>query len=281
MICINRFREGSDIPHVDCGIYLDAVKKRSILVAMQTSGRICRPDIEGNKKRAIIVDTFVNTEDKTVEIMTLEKILDYYRRIITLTKNKKSLTDMKKLYKLYKNMQIDQKEHEIRMRINDNPDNDTIIKLNYIKKNIDWGFIVEKMNKDFDEELKRQFEIDEMKRLLTEYEVSIDFNKERKITTKDEYVYHIKFLNLRPNPEKYFAVFWTDWYDYLGLDKSGYPKTYTEFTKLLEKNKIKNVNDYYKYMIRLNLPEMPEELYREVKGVEIYFKTYDKFNKTI
>lgn len=38
LLCVNKCREGSDIPYLDCGNYLDAVKTRSILVSMQTGG---------------------------------------------------------------------------------------------------------------------------------------------------------------------------------------------------------------------------------------------------
>lgn len=50
MLCVNRFREGSDIMNLDTAIYLDAVRDRSLLVALQTSGRVLRKDKEGKKK---------------------------------------------------------------------------------------------------------------------------------------------------------------------------------------------------------------------------------------
>jgi superfamily II DNA or RNA helicase len=49
-VCVNRCREGSDIKNLDCGIYLDNVKKRSTLVLIQTVGSILRPDKNKNKK---------------------------------------------------------------------------------------------------------------------------------------------------------------------------------------------------------------------------------------
>ena len=85
MLCVNKYREGSDIPYVDCGVYLDAVQKRGTLVAMQTSGRIMRKDDKKLKKKAYIIDTFIQDEDKDINTMTANKVIDYYKKILKLS----------------------------------------------------------------------------------------------------------------------------------------------------------------------------------------------------
>jgi hypothetical protein len=51
LLCVNRGKEGSDIKNLDAGIFLDAVKYRSITVSLQTFGRVMRPDKEKKRKR--------------------------------------------------------------------------------------------------------------------------------------------------------------------------------------------------------------------------------------
>ena len=87
LICINKCKEGSDIPFIDCGIYFDGCKSRSIVVSIQTSGRIIRPDKAGKKLRGDIIDTFV-IDEKTKNMshtLTVQKILSYLTRLLNLT----------------------------------------------------------------------------------------------------------------------------------------------------------------------------------------------------
>lgn len=87
LICINKCKEGSDIPYVDCGIYFDGVKNRSILVHIQTSGRVIRPDVEKRKTHGDLIDMFILKEgenpthiDSTKNIALFNKIIKFVRR---------------------------------------------------------------------------------------------------------------------------------------------------------------------------------------------------------
>ena len=68
LLCVNRCREGSDIKNLDCGIYLDNVKKRSTLVSIQTVGRILRPDKNKLKSNGYMIDTFINEGKIEIEL---------------------------------------------------------------------------------------------------------------------------------------------------------------------------------------------------------------------
>ena len=94
LFCVNCCKEGSDIYKLDFGLYLDSVKKRSLLVSMQTAGRIMRPDDAGLKKYAYIIEV-INTEtnDLSVEIMSVMKLINYYKSILNLANDTEDIDD--------------------------------------------------------------------------------------------------------------------------------------------------------------------------------------------
>jgi len=53
-----------------------------------------------------------------------------------------------------------------------------------------------------------------------------------------------------------------NWYDYLGIDTSKYPKNKTLWLKQCKKLKINSLDKYKKYISKKDdMPKMPEELY--------------------
>jgi len=84
ILCVNRFRQGTDDPSVDTGIFLDIVQNRMSHVDLQMKGRLCRKlskkmieQYEGDvKKRAKFIEVCeTSTED--------EKIMKLCHNIIT------------------------------------------------------------------------------------------------------------------------------------------------------------------------------------------------------
>lgn len=270
MLCINRFREGSDIPYVDCGIYLDAVKKRSILVSLQSSGRICRPDADGKKTHAVIIDMFVSDETNTVEILTFRKLLDYYTSVNNLTHETDGFEDIKKLYKLIDKIKVDQDKNEIRIPITNNSKHDNIIKYSLIQKEMDWGVIIDNLKSEINKKILKHVDNDEIKKLKIEYSYCVDKNKKFRITDKKMYNRYMKYYKLIPEPEIYFKSIWKNWYEYLGIDTSDYP-SFKDWCKIIKKLKISSVEEYENYCEEENLPEMPEEYYKEFTNWEKYF----------
>ena len=132
MLCVNRFREGSDMKHLDTAIYLDIVIKRNILVSLQTSGRVLRPDKEGRKIHGSIIDSFVNNQGIQVEVITADKIINYYRQIFNLTDDN-SYKEQRQAYDemmdICRNMEYDEKEQILKLKLDDNKKHDINCKL--------------------------------------------------------------------------------------------------------------------------------------------------------
>lgn len=159
LLCVNRCREGVDIKHVDCGVYLDAVKKRSILVCMQTAGRVLRPDTERRKKRAHIINMFVNDSGKSVDVFTAQHIFSYYLQIINLADNSDVRYDEHKalyykIMQLKNNTTFDETNQLVTIKVDENIKHNTHIKFNVKTKSIDWNFIKEYLDKELDKKFK-------------------------------------------------------------------------------------------------------------------------------
>jgi superfamily II DNA or RNA helicase len=113
LLCVNRGKEGSDIKHLDMGLFLDAVKQRSITVSLQTFGRVMRPDKEGKKKVGYIVECIKIDENKSVEMMSVKKVLNYYKMILNLASLSDSTEYYDKIIKLFANTEFDDEAKEV------------------------------------------------------------------------------------------------------------------------------------------------------------------------
>jgi len=87
LFCANKHREGSDIPYLDCCIFLDTVKDRSVLVFIQSIGRVLRKDPNGKKQYGMIIDSIMENTKKSIEDLYFHRILEYYEYINNLTLN--------------------------------------------------------------------------------------------------------------------------------------------------------------------------------------------------
>ena len=200
MVCVNRYREGSDIPNLDCGIYLDAVKNRSVLVAMQTSGRVVRPDEFKLKKCGMMIDMFISQPNKSANHMTIDKILSYYDQIINLAENvtelRQSQEEKFKTYFKYKKLltrtHYDEDASEIYIKIDSK--NKIRFKVQLIDKSLDWTFIRETLELN----IKTKFQI----KNYAEFKLNL------KYITK---LVDVKTLN---------PLDWTKWYNKLSLKNS-------------------------------------------------------------
>lgn len=101
LLCVNRVKEGSDIKNLDCGIFLDAVKKRSIVSSLQSIGRIMRPDEAKKKKFAHIIESVKLDENKTIENLTVSTVLNYYKKILNISNITSDIESISKIQKLF------------------------------------------------------------------------------------------------------------------------------------------------------------------------------------
>lgn len=191
LICVNKCREGSDIKNLDCGIYLDAVKNRSILVAMQTSGRIIRPDKGGLKKYGFIIDTYL--DGQTVETITIDKVMSYYIDILSLTEDDTfNVSTHNELYnefiKMNEKLELNKETNVISIKIDDMHEHDVKIKLDVKITNTDWSNIKNNLEK----QINNKFGIKEKK--IADYDFK--FSKIMNCSLNDKIIKKINYRQI-------------------------------------------------------------------------------------
>jgi superfamily II DNA or RNA helicase len=262
MLCVNRFREGCDINHLDCGIYLDQVKKRSTLVSIQTSGRVVRPDKEKLKKYGLIIENIYFDSNITIEYQTVQRIVEYYEHILNISDNEATNEyDIRNIIddfnKMYQNTKFSPEKSEITIKVDDNVNHDSVIKVEI--KDLNWGLMKKFLNEIMITKLKTN------EQLKLEFELLKD--KVQKMNLK----HYNEYNNLDEEYEKEPAIKykdhgWLGWYDFLGIDTSNYPNTKIIWKNLCIENNFKDKNIYDVNCVKYNLPSMPEELYKDFKS---------------
>lgn len=254
LLCVNRHREGSDIKNLDCGLYLDAVKNRSIVVSLQTNGRILRLDENKLKKVGTMVDMFIIQDGITPEFMTVERIMIYYEMILNLATDideiRKNHNQLYETYYKFKNLfanTIYNKEiNEIVIKLDD--DKGIKIKIELIDHQINWSMIKNLLNNEINNkfDLSKELEI----KLNIEYLNKIyHFNEQNPIDWKK--LYQKLSLNdkkLIPANKIYskYKLFWKknndSWVDALNIRENFYD--YDILIKKLFENDISTVNSF-------------------------------------
>ena len=177
MLCINMFKEGTDVPDLDCGIYLDPVKNRSFTVSLQTAGRVLRLDKkypDNKKKFGTIIDFFVSEKgDRKAEELTVKRIVDYYESLINLTDNIAEKEKIEQLKEFINKTEFDPEEKKIKLKIDDNPEHNCEFIIDTYT--IDWTKFSDLYKKNVNKILK-----------LTEDEVLLKEFNELKETIKKE-----------------------------------------------------------------------------------------------
>ena len=293
MLCVNRFREGSDIMNLDTAIYLDFIKKRSLLVALQTSGRVLRKDADNKKTCGMIIDSFVNVNGIKIEVLTAERIIGYYKQILSLCDDNDYESDREK-YKqitdICKNMKYDEKKKQITVKYDDMESHDMTISLQLKTKIFDFSKlkmqmtqIIDKLykidkNKKFDiivEKLKEgQWFDNKTKDFWDTYDRKISEDEKAILglpeTAKDLY-------------KEYKEIFDTkSWYQILGIDMSKYYQTVTKCIKVLSDLTDNEITDaeYYKCTKKdKRLPPNPDEFFKLHKFSGIS-ETFNKQTKS-
>ena len=280
LLCVNRCREGVDIKHVDCGIYLDAVKKRSILVCMQTAGRVLRPDIERRKRRAHIINIFVNDSEKSIDVFTAQHIFSYYLQIINLADDSDvRYEEHKDLYnkimQIKNNTKFDEKNQLVTIKVDDKLKHNTHIQFNVKTKSIDWNFIKEYLDKELD----RKFKIEKDKK----FKIIIERLKETGMFTREcdfwKVYDEIKDEMGLPNDlyNEYKNEFDTKtWYELLDIDTGEWSVSLKKIKKMLHgKYDGDLTRKKYKKIAMKNpkLPIMPQYIFK--------YRTFKLFSKLL
>ncbi len=265
LLCVGRCREGCDIKNVDCGIYLDRVKNRSILVSQQCNGRIIRPDKDGLKKYGLIIEN-IYEQNESIEYLTVQRLMSYYESILSLTDNATEydfIDIINEFKKIYKNTIFSPEKEEITIKVDDNNNHDIIIKVEI--KDLNWTLMKQFLNEKMIEKL------DYDNKLKTEFELLKSEIKKLNLKHKNDYL----LLDYEKNPNvKYHNHGWIDWYDFLGIDISIYP-LFENWKNKCKKYKLTNEDDYYLNYEKYNLPSMPFELYKNFSSF------YKEFNDSL
>lgn len=107
-----------------------------------------------------------------------------------------------------------------------------------------------------------------------EYEYMKFLNRQLGISSKVEYNDSsrcVAFGHWVPNPDIYFSrsSVWVNWYDYLGVDTSGFIQDKHEWLEYCRLYYITNYKEYYELQkIKKELPLYPEDLYIEFTNID-------------
>jgi superfamily II DNA or RNA helicase len=280
LLCIHRGREGSDIMNLDTAIYLDNVKKRSLLVALQTSGRVLRKDKKNKKTHGLIIDTFINIDGTQVEVLTAQRIINYYKQIFSLC-DSNAYSEQKEAYnqmiKICSNMKYDEHKEEITVKIDDNDKHDMKFKLelrtqtyDFNKLKIQISTIIDKMY-NIDKKDKFDSVIEKIKDCKWLNIKTVDFwQAYDNISDKNGLPASAK--ELYNEYKEYFDS--RTWYEILGLDTSCW-FNFNDFKKILSTSmlteKYQNDSDkHYENSIKKIHPKMPSNPYELYKIKSIY-----------
>lgn len=243
LLCVNRGREGSDIMNLDIAIYLDSVRKRSLLVALQTSGRVLRKDKLKKKSHGIIIDSFVNVGGIQVEVMTAQKIINYYKQIFSLCDDndyKEQKESYNQMISICQNLDYDEKKQEIIVKIDDKEKHNMKIKLDLKTKSYDFNklkieisTIIDKMyNVDKNEKFSRI--IESLKKSNWFNLKTLDFWKSYDdLPNKDKIGLPLSSKELYEEYKEYFDS--KTWYEILDLNTNGWYQTINECRNALKK----------------------------------------------
>ena len=148
LLCVNRVKEGSDIKNLDCGIFLDAVKHRSIVSSLQSIGRIMRPDEAKKKKYAHIIESVKLDENKTIENLTVSTVLNYYKKILNISNITADIEYISKIQKLFDETRIVTRDGKKEVHIIIDEKKDIRCKINLDIKEIDWRVFQNSLRKE-------------------------------------------------------------------------------------------------------------------------------------
>lgn len=282
MCCVNKFKEGSDILNLDCGLLLDGVKNRNLLTFLQCAGRIMRPDEQKLKTHAYIIDVYCNNDGKKPDMITVEHVIEYYKILTSFTFQPRNVDEYKELLKIINNTIINKEKKTIKIKIDDNKKHNISINFNYIQENFDWSTIKTQLNKvvekayDLTPEQKFKIIIDTLKELKI-FDINCNHWKVyREIEHKDDLGIpeHIQ--------DEYKQIFDKNtWYQIMEYDTSNWYGL-NNLIKFINNNKITNKNEYKSFVKKNNkLPPYPNEFYRLTPNYIDIKKIYYDDNNTI
>ena len=278
LFCACKYREGSDIPFLNCELLLDKVKDRTEIVYIQSIGRVLRKTtfekIDNDncllevivKKNGHIIDSVsTNNNMKTKNIIM--KVLKYYLELYDISfKNidiGNQLNKLNMFNQILNNTKIEPEKKSITIMLNN--DKKITIDLKKLDINIlEWKDLV----KHFHEILSNEFEFEEADKFIVLKNKVIKYKFESDI----EYKSKALELDLLLNPEIIYEPYWKGWYDFLGIHTSHLIISMNEWKDKIKELNIESTEQYYEYCKKYNfLPIMPKEIYKNLTSFDEYF----------
>ena len=289
LVCINKCKEGSDIPKIDCGIYFDGVKNRSILVCIQTSGRIIRPDEKKLKTHGHLIDTFILDEKENPQSLTAEKIISYLSRLLNLSDDEydDQLEFYDKMKKLANNMEYDKVTRTLKIKTDKNTKNDVVVELDKMENELkmttyemDWSFL---LKQEIMKKIDKKFGVDKLdiktirNAIIKENEERIDKNKNIINTKKNynEWAIKNKFPSCNELEERGFTDY-KQLFDIKEDDYIGWNKLKGECNIYIKKYPNLSSIDIYNKKMSKDIKELPplsmlNQIYPQYKNLKDLF----------
>jgi superfamily II DNA or RNA helicase len=283
--CVYIFGEGFDLPRLN-GVAF-AENMISPIRTMQCALRPNRLDKERPEKVAFVIIPYLDREERGINTASFKKcftILDRIRNDDDILEYRNKITVASLVLEDLEN------PRDLEPVLDD--------KLDDITKPIEPGFeedIEEQTEKEKNDAKNASVILrdnpDELEKLKLRMKYSTRL-KNRESPEKDEYEY-MKFLNRQlgisskveyndssrrgafghwvASPDIYFARFgvWVNWYDYLGVDTSGFIQDKEQWLEYCRLHNITNYKEYYELQkIKKELPVYPEDLYIEFTNID-------------
>jgi len=262
LIVAEKYREGSDIEYLDCIVFADMVKTKLNIPFIQSIGRVQR--LGYNKTVGFVIDHYEITKERPKSIFIIDKLIKYYfeffKYAIQLNYQQNTIIALKLYENILHNITFETVNNENIIRIHITSEMYFIIHLNI--NNVELGEIENKFESNIKQHIITETNLTEKEILQFEYDTFKICNKVYMIKTDKEYYSRITEFNYVAEPKIRYAKIWINWYDYLGIDTTIYPKDFSELQKNIKKYKIKTLKQYYQQCESLNMPLMPEELYK-------------------
>ena len=195
LLCVNRCKEGSDIKNLDCVYLLNPVKSRSIVVALQSFGRVMRVDPLGKKTCGYVYECV--QMDTSPEIFTTERLLEYYKMIYNLADLTDQIEWADQLVELNKKIKLNP-DNSISIQITDQTSCLINLSPNIKSQVVDWDNFIQSIKHLAETKIRQQTGLDKINFDVLDltpdiYRVAINTNK----TMMDNYIRTVK--NLTPS----------------------------------------------------------------------------------
>jgi len=265
IVSVNMFNEGIDLPECDGVVFADIMKSSVRIV--QTACRANRKYTENPEKIATYIIPALSDKKKL-------RNADYIIKSLTeIFEEDKNVSDKIEAYRINSDTRLRSESEPVPVSTSsDIPI--TELSLNLDKKlmhRIRLIILEQTKSRDrlfkFVKNVMKDFQMDKKIEIKTE-------SKYNKIKTEFLDYIGCRSLDYKMDPEIvlepeiYFAGQWTNWYDFLNIDTSGYIKTVEEWRKLVNAeigNKQLSEHVYKKLVKKYSLlPPDPEEYFRKI-----------------